>query len=87
MANEATIKNIPSAGFQVGLIIDEISIQRDLKLQKLKNIIQLKGFTECTCIPESIVFDHMKNNKREKTLAIRVLQHVVFRLHRFPFSI
>lgn len=87
MANEAEIKNIPPplAGFQDGLIIDEMSIQPDLQFKKLNNSIRLIGFTECT--PESIVFDKMKNNKREKTLATHVLQLVLFGLHRFPFSI
>lgn len=86
MANEAKIKNIPPAGFQGGLIIDEMSIQPDLQFQKLNNNIQLIGFTECT--PESIVFDQMKSNKCEKTLATHVLQLVFlgFTGFRFPFA-
>lgn len=71
MANEAKIKNIPPAGFQGGLIIDEMSIQPDVQFKKLNNSIQLIGFTDCT--PESIVFGQMKNNKREKTIATHVL--------------
>lgn len=85
MANEAKIKNIPPAGFQGGLIIDEMSIQPDLQFQKLNNNIQLIAFTKCT--PESIVFDQMKSNKCEKTLATHVLQLVFlgFTGFRFPF--
>lgn len=85
IANEAKIKNIPPAGFQGGLIIDEMSIQPDVQFEKLNNSIQLIGFTDCT--PESIVFDQMKNNKREKTIATHVLKLVFFGLHGFPCSI
>lgn len=63
-----------------------MSIQPDLQFQKLNNSIQLIGFTECT--PESIVFDQMKNNKHEKTLATHVHQLVFlgFTGFRFPFA-
>lgn len=87
MANEAKLKNIPPAGYEGGLIIDEMSIQPDLQFRKQNNDIKLIGFTECT--PESIVFDQMKSSKREKTLATHVLQLVFlgFTGFRFPFSI
>lgn len=86
MANEAKIKNISPVRFQGGLIIDEMSIQPDLQFLKLNNNTQLIGFTECT--PGSIVFDQMKNNKCEKTLATHVLQFVFFGFtgFRFPFA-
>ena len=47
-------------------------------------INELIRFTECT--PESKVFDEMKSNKRERTLAIHVLQLVFlgFTGVRFP---
>lgn len=85
MANEAKIKNIPPARFQGGLMIDEMSIQPDLQFQKLNNF-QLIGFTECT--PESIVFDQMKSNKRQKNSCYCVLQLVFlcFTCFRFPFA-
>lgn len=84
MANEAKIKNIPPARFQGGLMIDEMSIQPDLQFQKLNNF-QLIGFTECT--PESIVFDQMKSNKRQKKLLLLCSPTCIFGLHMFPFSI
>jgi hypothetical protein len=86
MTNEAKLKNIPPAGFQGGLIIDEMAIQPDLQFRKRNNDIELIGFTECT--PESIVFDQMKTNKRERTLATHALQLVFlgFTGFRFPFA-
>ena len=71
IANEAKLKNIPPAGYDGGLIIDEMSIQPDLLFRKQNNDIKLIGFTECS--PESIVFDQMKSNKREKKLSLLMI--------------
>ena len=86
MANEAKIKNIPPEEFLGGIIIDEMSIQPDLQFRKQSGDIELIGCTECT--PESIVFDEMKSNKRERTLATHVLQLVFlgFTGVRFPYA-
>jgi hypothetical protein len=51
-------------------------MQPDLQFRKHIGDIELIGFTECT--PESKVFDEMKSNKRERTLATHVLQLVFF---------
>ena len=53
-----------------------MSMQPDLQFRKHIGDIELIGFTECT--PESKVFDEMKSNKRERTLATHVLQLVFF---------
>lgn len=86
MANEATMKGIPPEGYQGGLIIDEMSIQQDLQFRKRKHNIELIGFTECS--PESIIFEQIKSNKKERTLATHVLQLVFlgFTGFRFPFA-
>lgn len=83
MANEAKINNIPPEGFLGGIIIDEMSIQPDLQFRKQSDDNELIGFTECT--PESIVFDEMKSNKRERTLATHILQLVFFGFTGFSF--
>ena len=46
MSNETKLKNIPPAGYEGGLIIDEMSIQPDLQFQKQNNDIKLIVFTE-----------------------------------------
>ena len=86
MANEATMKGIPPEGFQGGLILDKMSIQQDLQFRKRKHNIELIGFTDCS--PESIIFEQIKSNKKERTLATHVLQLVFlgFTGFRFPFA-
>ena len=76
MANEAKLKNLPPEGFEGGLIIDEMSIQPDLQFKKTNGEIELIGFTEV--LPESLVFDEIKTNRRERILATHVLQLVFF---------
>jgi hypothetical protein len=76
MANEAKLKNLSPEGFEGGLIIDEMSIQPDLQFKKTNGEIELIGFTEV--LPESLVFDEIKTNRRERILATHVLQLVFF---------
>jgi hypothetical protein len=47
MANEAKLKNIPPEGFEGGIIVDEMSIQSDLQIEKRKGTIQLVGLIDC----------------------------------------
>jgi hypothetical protein len=61
------IKILPPKGYQGGLIFDEMSIQPDLQFRKRNGNVELIGITECT--PESVIFDQIKSNKKEKTLA------------------
>jgi hypothetical protein len=86
MSKEAMIKILPPEGYQGGLIFDEMSIQPDLQFRKRNGNVELIGFTECT--PESVIFDQMKSNKKEKTLATHVLQLMFlgFTGFRFPFA-
>jgi hypothetical protein len=86
MANEAKLKNLPPEGFEGGLIIDEMSIQPDLQFKKTNGEIELIGFTEV--LPESLVFDEIKTNRRERILATHVLQLVFLGItgFRFPFA-
>lgn len=86
MANEAKLKNLPPEGFEGGLIIDEMSIQPDLQFKKTNGEIELIGFTEV--LPESLVFDEIKTNRRERILATHVLQLVFLGTtgFRFPFA-
>jgi hypothetical protein len=84
--HEAKLKNLPPEGFKGGLIIDEMSIQPDLQFKKTNGEIELIGFTEV--LPESLAFDEIKTNRRERILATHVLQLVFLGTtgFRFPFA-
>ena len=80
MSKEAMIKILPLEGYQGGLIFDEMSIQPDLQFRKRNGNVELIGFTECT--PESVIFDQMKSNKKEKNIRNSCASINVFGFYR-----
>lgn len=77
MKNEALSRNLPPDGYEGGLILDEMSIQRD-------GNVYVWGFKEVT--DESQFIDSILSGKKEIKLATHVLQFVFlgFTGFRFP---
>ena len=49
MKSEAESLNLPSEGYEGGLLLDEMSIQDDLQLKRIGNEYMIIGFVEvCT---------------------------------------
>jgi hypothetical protein len=66
MKNEALSRNLPPDGYEGGLILDEMSIQRD-------GNVYVWGFKEVT--DESQFIDSILSGKKEIKLATHVLQY------------
>ena len=84
MKNEALHRNLPTEGYEGGLILDEMSIQSDLQFYCKNGQTYLTGFTEIS--NESLFMDSILTGKKEVTLATHVLQFVFlgFTGFRFP---
>ena len=84
MKNEALSRNIPSEGFEGGLIMDDMSIQCYLQFYFKEGVKYLVGFTEIT--EESLLMDSISKGQKQIKLATHVLQFVFlgFTGFRFP---
>ena len=76
MYNEVTRLKIPKKGFVVGIILDEMSIQEDLQIEKNRDGVELirfidKGEEANTCAT-------LRAGKKERKLGNHILQFVIF---------
>ena len=85
MKQTANNAKLSKCGYEGYLVIDEMKIQEDLVVKKLKNKIELIGFVEH---PDPIQrFEAHKRNNTQKPLASNVLQFVFLGQTGFRFPV
>lgn len=85
MYNEATRLKVPNEGFVGGIVLDEMSIQEDLQIEKTRSGIELIGFVNKG--DEGNTCATLRAGTSEKKLGNHVLQFVFFRTDWFSVSI
>lgn len=86
MYNEATRLEVPKEGFVGGIVLDKMSIQEDLQIEKTRSGIELIGFVNKG--DEGNTCTTLRAGMSEKKLGKHVLQFVFLGLtgFRFPFA-
>jgi hypothetical protein len=84
MKEEAVLLNLPSEGYEGGLLIDEMSIQPDLQLKRIGQEYQLIGFTDCCEESKSMA---LLSGKNDLQLATHVLQFLFIGHTGFRFPV
>jgi hypothetical protein len=86
MLAEARRLNLPEHAYTGGIIIDEMSIQKDLQISKNGDVIELVGFEDIG--EEGNMCSIIRNGKNEKVLGSHALQFMFLSVtgFRFPFA-
>lgn len=86
MYNEATRLEVPKEGFVGGIVLDEMSIQEDLQIEKTRSGIELIGFVNKGDVGNTCAT--LRAGMSEKKLGNHILQFVFLGLtgFRFPFA-
>jgi hypothetical protein len=86
MSKEASNRNLPSAGYRGGLILDEMNIQKDLQVVSKKGQWHLVGLTDLSTGSNAMAA--MSKKKSDLSLADHVLQFLFHGMtgFRMPFA-